>query len=197
LESPHPPEQLKPWVKKYEAFSEDQLEQAVKELWALPERELQYAAIALLEKHRKSSGAGHIDLLEVFVTSKSWWDTVDTIASHLVGTFFLRYPEQAAAYTERWVVSDNIWLQRTALLYQLAYKKHTDVERLFLYIRLCKDSEQFFIRKAIGWALRELSKSDPQAVIQFVQHHSLSSLSHREALKVINRKLHLLDSNSL
>ncbi|NHN30124.1 DNA alkylation repair protein [Paenibacillus sp. S3N08] len=185
----------KPWVKEFKGMVEDQLEQAVKMLWDLPEREYQYAAVSLLEEHKKKSGIDHIDLLEWLMINKSWWDTVDTIASHLVGSYFLRYPEQVAVYTEKWMVSGNLWLQRTALLFQLAYKKHTDVERLFSYIAMCKDSEEFFIRKAIGWALRELSKSDPQAVLRFVKQHTLSPLSYREALKVINRDRNISDLN--
>jgi 3-methyladenine DNA glycosylase AlkD len=130
--------------------------------------------------------------LDWLLINKSWWDTVDTIASHLVGSHFQRHPEQIAVYTERWTLSDNLWLKRTALLFQLGYKKLTDVERLFTYISLCKDSEELFIRKAIGWALRGLSKTDPQVVIGFVQQQTLSPLSQREALKVINRgKLNL------
>ncbi|WP_091163613.1 DNA alkylation repair protein [Paenibacillus sp. 1_12] len=185
----------KPWVKKFDGLTEAQLIQVVEELWSLPEREYQYAALSLLEKYKKNSSAGHIDLLEKMIISKSWWDTVDTIASHLVGAFFLRYPELISPYTERWIQSDNMWLQRSALLYQLTYKKQTDQERLFSYILLCKDSDEFFIRKAIGWTLRELSKSDEQAVIKFLQQHKLSPLSHREALKVIKRTEHMSRSN--
>ncbi|MCU6793649.1 DNA alkylation repair protein [Paenibacillus sp. WQ 127069] len=187
----------KPWLKEFERLTEEQLIQAVEELWDLPEREYQYAALSLLEKYKKSSGTGHVDLLEKIIINKSWWDTVDTIASHLVGAFFLRYPELISAYTERWIRSDNMWLQRTALLFQLTYKQQTDQERLFSYILLCKDSDQFFIRKAIGWSLRELSKSDPQAVISFMQQYTLSPLSHREALKVINRKQQSVSSQSI
>lgn len=81
-----------------------------------------------------------------------------------------------------------MWLRRTALLYQLKYKKHTDPERLFHYIDLQKDEGEFFIRKAIGWALREYAKTDPKVVRPFVKETPLSSLSAREALKHIGKE---------
>jgi 3-methyladenine DNA glycosylase AlkD len=187
LKTPERMALTKPWLKELRGLSEEQLEYTVKELWQLPQREFQYVAISLVEQHKKQSNEAHIVLLESLITGKSWWDTVDTIASHLIGAFFKRYPELASAYTQKWIQSDNIWLQRTAILYQLTYKWQTDTKRLFSYILICKESGEFFIRKAIGWALREYSTTDPQAVITFLHNHTLSPLSTREAMKVINR----------
>jgi 3-methyladenine DNA glycosylase AlkD len=84
--------------------------------------------------------------------------------------------------------SGNMWLQRTALLFQLKYKKATDVNLLSDYILRLQGSKEFFINKAIGWILREYSKTDPDWVIQFVQNNNLANLSRREALKWIDRK---------
>jgi 3-methyladenine DNA glycosylase AlkD len=84
--------------------------------------------------------------------------------------------------------SGNFWLQRSALLFQLKYKNQTDLKLLFGYIEKLSGSREFFIRKAIGWTLREYSKTDPDVVIQFVETHQLQPLSQKEALKVINRK---------
>jgi len=95
---------------------------------------------------------------------------------------------RAVSQIPKWLASGNMWLQRTALLFQLKYKTGTDVELMFQIIRQLAESKEFFIRKAIGWALREYSKTNPAAVMNFVESHPLSNLSKREALKVIARK---------
>jgi len=161
----------------------DKLLETAEYLWALPEREFHYAAIELLGKYGRYADAMHIDLLEKWIVEQSWWDTVDSLAAHHVGDFFKRFPDLIPAYTERWIHSNNMWLRRTAILYQLRYKERTDVNRLFSFIVICKDEEEFFIRKAIGWALREYGKTDGDAVRRFVDRTTLSPLSIREALK--------------
>ncbi|MFX3635591.1 MAG: DNA alkylation repair protein [Candidatus Pristimantibacillus sp.] len=166
----------------------EQLLQVVRQLWQQPEREFQNVAMDLLAKHAKNADKTHIDLLEELVMDKSWWDTVDVLAAHLIGQHFALYPELITAYTERWIESDNLWLRRTAILFQLKYKQRTDTGRLFDYINRTKDEKEFFIRKAIGWALREYSKTDEEAVIDFVAETKLSPLSEREALKRIHNK---------
>ena len=87
------------------------------------------------------------------------------------------------AKTREWIESDNIWLQRTAIIFQRRYKANTNVELLFSHIRKRVDSKEFFIRKGIGWALREYAKTNPQAVLTFANQTPLSTLSRREALK--------------
>ncbi|WP_223192818.1 DNA alkylation repair protein [Paenibacillus sedimenti] len=158
------------------------------ELWELPEREFAYTALMMFIQLRKGLKREDIDLLEQLVVSKSWWDTVDTIADHLIGYHLQRFPELIPSYVEKWLGSGNMWLQRTAILFQLKYKTKTDVPLLFACIRRMADSKEFFIRKAIGWALREYSKTDADAVRAFVAETELSPLSVREALKVIQRK---------
>ena len=108
---------------------------------------------------------------------------MDGIASWLVGEHFKRFPKLIKPYTEKWMKSGNMWLQRTVILFQLGYKDKTDVKLLFKNIKKCMDSKEFFIRKAIGWALREYSKTNAQAVINFVENNELAPLSKREALK--------------
>lgn len=90
--------------------------------------------------------------------------------------------------TTRWMNSDNMWLQRTCLLFQLKYKTSTDTQLLSSFIKPLSSSNEFFIRKAIGWALREYSKTDPDFVIQFTKENTLSGLSEREALKWLRNK---------
>jgi 3-methyladenine DNA glycosylase AlkD len=159
----------------------------VKELWQLPEREYQYFAIDLSENLLKKMRKQAIEIIEFMVVKKPWWDTVDWIASHHGGTYFKIFPEKIPERTAAWMDSGNMWLQRTALLFQLKYKQQTDEALMFSYILRLKDSKEFFIRKAIGWALREYSKVAPENVISFVESTELSGLSRREALKVIER----------
>lgn len=166
----------------------DLLLQTVSELWEMPEREYQYIAMVLLDKHRKQAERSHIEVLERLVVTKSWWDTVDIIAGQLIGFYLSKYPELLVDYPDRWIHSDNMWLRRTAILYQLKYKESTDTERLFHYIVLQKEESEFFIRKAIGWALREYAKTEPDVVRRFVNETPLSSLSIREALKHIGKE---------
>ncbi|WP_091188643.1 DNA alkylation repair protein [Paenibacillus catalpae] len=166
----------------------EELLQTADELWQLPEREYQYTAMVMLDKHRKLADEAHIDRLEHYIVTKSWWDTVDILAGQLVGSHLLKFADLIADYPDRWIQSDNMWLRRTALLYQLKYKERTDQERLFHYIDLQKEEEEFFIRKAIGWALREYAKTSPDVVRRFVKETSLSALSVKEALKHIGKE---------
>jgi 3-methyladenine DNA glycosylase AlkD len=155
-------------------------------LWARPERELQYAACDALERGARRCSPALLDHLEGWITTRSWWDSVDSLA-HAVGNLVRVHPELAAVMDE-WIEAEDVWIARVALIYQLSYKEATDADRLFRYCaRRAADSE-FFIRKAIGWALREYSKTDPDAVVAFVTTHDaeLSPLSRREALKRIS-----------
>jgi 3-methyladenine DNA glycosylase AlkD len=165
----------------------DELLAVVQQLWQLPEREFQNVAMAFLGKHGKHAAKSDVDVFENLITTKSWWDTVDYLAAHTMGDHLTKYPELIPDYSGRWIVSEDLWLRRTAILYQLGYKKRTDVDRLFDNIVRCKDEKEFFICKAIGWALREYSKTDEEAVRRFVADTPLSPLSKREALKYVSR----------
>ncbi|MBB3110639.1 3-methyladenine DNA glycosylase AlkD [Paenibacillus phyllosphaerae] len=163
--------------------TEEELLQVVRTLWALPEREFHYTAIVLLEKRMKKAKPERAPLLEQLIVTYSWWDTVDLLAGKLAGSLFELYPELRGEYVPRWTESDDLWLRRSVLLFQLHYKERTDAQLLFALIRRFAGEEDFFIRKAIGWALREYSKTDAQAVRNFVAAEKLSPLSVREALK--------------
>jgi 3-methyladenine DNA glycosylase AlkD len=177
----------KQFMKEYGVPTGEELNRAVRELWVLPEREFQYTALALLNRRTKEAAPSQVELLEYIITTGSWWDTVDYIASRLVGSLFTRYPELIAVYAQKWIHSDDLWLRRTAILFQLTYKERTDTELLYSSIRICADEQDFFIRKAIGWALREYSKTDADAVKRFAAETRLSPLSMREALKRIGK----------
>ncbi|MBK5289674.1 MAG: DNA alkylation repair protein [Acidimicrobiia bacterium] len=154
--------------------------------WARPEREFQYVACDLVDRGATRMSAAFIDDLERWITRRSWWDTVDALAAS-VGAVVRSHPE-VADRMELWIDSDDVWLTRAAIIHQLRFKGATDEARLFRFcLRRGQDSE-FFIRKAIGWALREYSKTDPAAVTTFVAAHDaeLSPLSRREALRRVS-----------
>jgi 3-methyladenine DNA glycosylase AlkD len=152
--------------------------------WAEPAREYQYVACAYLRRYVTVCSPGFVSTARRLVVTKSWWDTVDTLASHSVGGLVARHPSLRSTMDE-WVADENLWVARTAILHQLRYKVDTDVERLFRYCKFRAGHPDFFIRKAIGWALREYAKTDPAAVRGFVRANEtlLSGLSRREALK--------------
>ncbi len=172
-----------------EGYPEPDLVRAITEkCWKMPYREYQSFAMELMVRMKKKLGHDAIYLYEQLITDKSWWDSIDLIAPSLVGYHFLEYPEERLDYINKWIASGNIWLQRSCILFQLKYKLDTDTRLLTSIIMELKDSKEFFIRKAIGWSLREYSKTDPGFVIRFVQNHDLSGLSHREALKWLERQ---------
>lgn len=176
---------LKAWMQERGLPTADELVSVIHELWDLPEREYQYVALEILQRQARQFRLEDIELLEYLVVNKSWWDTVDEVAGGLIGRYFLKYPEQIAPYTERWIQSENLWLKRSALIFQLKYRDQTNWELLTTYILQCAEHRDFFIRKAIGWALRQYARTNPDAVVQFVRDHEdlLSPLSVREALK--------------
>ena len=165
----------------------DDLPIVTEQLWDMPEREYQMVAIDLLIRLKKKIPVSMASQVERCIVTKSWWDTVDMLATHIAGALYLRFPEPLYAYLERWRYSENLWLRRTTLLYQLKFKHDTDHQRLFDLIRYNLDDSDFFIQKAIGWSLREYSKTAPDRVIEFLASHSIQGLARREALKWLNK----------
>ena len=176
---------MKEFISKYGLPPIEDLDAILRDLWALPEREFQYVGLGLLDKLEKKLPAKFIKTIEYLIVTKPWWDTVDAIASHTVGTHFHRFPEIREKYLSKWRISENIWLRRTTILFQLNSKKETDFELLRDIIRENLDSKEFFINKAIGWSLRQYARIDPTAVQKFVKSTPLHPLSRREALKHI------------
>ncbi|NQT77531.1 MAG: DNA alkylation repair protein [Bacteroidetes bacterium] len=187
ISSPRRRELTKEFYKEHGYPEPEQLEKLVEACWQMQYREFKYFAMELMVKMRKKAGHDAIHLYERLITDSSWWDSIDLIAPSLVGYHFQQYPEERIDYIDKWIASENIWLQRSCILFQLKYKSETDTRLLRSIILKLKDSKEFFIRKAIGWILREYSKTDPGFVVRFVQSHELSGLSHREALKWLER----------
>ncbi len=152
--------------------------------WRLPQREYQYFACGWLRRHAATSTPRLVPTLKRLITTKSWWDTVDTLAADSVGPLVRAHPRLVSTMDE-WIHDDNMWLARTAILHQLTYKQATDQARLFRYCLEQSGHRDFFIRKAIGWALRQYARTDADAVRDFLAESGgrLSPLSIREASK--------------
>lgn len=167
--------------------SEGALRDAVLGLWALPEREYQYCGAELACRWIGRCGPSFMETLRAVLTAKSWWDTVDTLAANAVGPLVAAHPSLGRTL-DAWISGEEMWLQRAAILHQLRYRTNTDRDRLARYCLLRANESEFFIRKAIGWALREYSKTDGAWVRWFVAEHddALSALSKREALLWLN-----------
>ena len=185
LKSPLRKELQKPFLQKAALPPQTQLPEIIKSFWETPARETQYFAQELLLKYARSFSEKELALMEYMVTTKSWWDTVDYIASNCIGCYFKKHPDQIRPVTGRWMDSGNMWLQRSALLFQLKYKDQLDTELLEELINPLLGSKEFFINKAIGWALRQHSKTDPVWVQDFADRTPLAPLSRKEALRLI------------
>jgi 3-methyladenine DNA glycosylase AlkD len=165
-------------------------EAAVTELWSLPYREQKYMAIAVAGMAPAHITPASLPLYERLVREGAWWDFVDEIAQHLVGAVLAKHPRETWPVMDAWIDDAHMWIRRTAILCQNRHKQHTDTGRLFRYCLARASETEFFIRKAIGWALRQYSHTDPDAVQEFLREHraELSPLSVREAAKALRRR---------
>ena len=173
-------EAIKPVIKQFKDASPGGLISVAGELWRLPEREYQYAALDLMAAHWKQFNTDDLPELLAFVLRKSWWDSVDGMAG-IVGDV-LRFDHHGM---DEALKHDNFWMRRIALLHQLGWRGKTDELRLFRYSIALGHENEFFIQKAIGWALRDYARHAPHNVAQFINENrtELSKLSIREAGK--------------
>ena len=188
IKTPKRREISKPFLEKRFLPKKNELESYIKTLWQKPQREYHYFAQELAFKYRKELDKKDIELFEFMILTNSWWDTIDFITPKLVNSYFKTYPEERDFHIKKWINSNNIWLQRSTLLFQLKEKDKIDTDLLTFIIQsiiLKTGSKEFFINKAIGWILREYSKTNPDWVIDFVEMNELSSLSKREALRLM------------
>jgi 3-methyladenine DNA glycosylase AlkD len=160
---------------------------AVKALWARPHREEKYCAIRLAADHRQYVTIGSVPLYRRMIEEGAWWDFVDDIAIRLIGMVLLDDREGMRPKLDRWIDDPHMWIRRAAIISQIKHKDRTDQDQLFAYCLMRADEKEFFIRKAIGWALREFARTDPDAVRAFALEHRdrLSGLSFREATKYL------------
>ena len=155
-------------------------------LFQKKEREFHHCAIDLLLKEiKKKYVLKDIEIIEKMLVTNSWWDSVDTLAKYILGGYLQKFPGEIGSVIEQFSNSDNMWLNRSAILFQLSYKEKTNFDLLKSECEKHKDSKEFFIQKAIGWALRDYSRFNPLGVTIFVEETNLKPLSQREALRNI------------
>lgn len=173
------------WKENQKEVSEN-ARSIAKVLYSKKQRELHYCGIEILMKElKKKYQKEDISFIEFLIVTNSWWDSVDVIAKYILGEYLKQFPEETEKVIEKFSNSDNMWLNRSAILFQLGYKQKTNQDLLFALCQKHSNSDEFFIRKAIGWALREYAKTNPSAVIRFVETNNLKPLSKKEALKNI------------
>lgn len=175
-------------VKEYgRGRSRDEFEALIAALWNEPEREPKYLALGVARRLKEHHVPESLPFFERLIVEGDWWDLVDAAATHLVGSAIRQHSVEVWPVVDAWVESPNLWLRRTTLICQLGRKDETDAARLFDACRRLAHETEFFIRKAIGWGLREYARTDPEAVRGFVLAHTeqLSELSIREATKHI------------
>lgn len=186
IKSPDRKEISRSILKECKSLSKKETIELAKELWNQPQRELHYLALELLFQNlKKNVSEEDLIWMEWFILNNSWWDTVDFIAPKLVGQYFKKFPEVRKRKINEWIETENIWLIRTGLIFQLKYKKDTDLPLMFETILRTCHTKEFFINKAIGWMLRENAKTHPALIQKFIEEHEsrLSGLSKREGLK--------------
>jgi 3-methyladenine DNA glycosylase AlkD len=171
--------------KAYPLTSRDSWIATALELWReATHREERYAALDLMRRHPEWQRPDLLPLYDEFVVTGAWWDYVDDIASHHIGHLLRAYPADVTPVMRSWTTNPDRWRRRTSVICQLASKDATDLSLLRDAIEANVDDPDFFLRKGIGWALRQHARTAPDWVREFVTTHpGLSPLSRREALK--------------
>jgi 3-methyladenine DNA glycosylase AlkD len=178
---------LRDLVRDHRPDSADSYRELVLALWNLDHREEKYIALGVARRFKAHIVPDQIDLYRQLIVEGAWWDLVDEVATHLIRDLVVGYPSASWPLVDRWIDDEDMWLRRTALICQVGAKEHTDPDRLFVFCAARAYEEEFFIRKAIGWALRDYARTDPAAVAAFINAHleELSGLSYREGSKHI------------
>lgn len=177
---------LKEITTKHQSILKSEFRTITKELYQSPYREMHQCAIDLyLKMVKKNFIENDIELIYYLITSHSWWDSVDTLAKYAIGGYLKQFPENRNTIIEFYSNSNNMWLNRTAIIFQLDYKQETDFDLLKSECLKHAHSKEFFIQKAIGWALRDYSRFNPIGVLDFVNNNEFKPLSRKEALRNI------------
>jgi 3-methyladenine DNA glycosylase AlkD len=185
LQKPERGRLQKPFIEEAKKYSWKEIESLVNALWQLQYREYRYVAMDLLLATRRKWGTDAFDFFVSLITKDSWWDTVDLLAARMVGGVVSKDPERYRGTLLEMAGSEDLWLRRTALIHQLFYKEKTDTTLFEAIYMKCRHDTDFFIRKAVGWALRQYSATDPVFVRKFVEKHSIVGLAGKEALRKI------------
>lgn len=178
---------LRRLVKEFPAGTAGEYETMVLGLWGLPHREEKYLALGFARHFKEFITPERLPLYRALIVDGAWWDFVDEVATHLVRTLIINYSKEVWPGVDGWIHDEDMWLRRSAIICQVGAKDHTDPNRLFGFCGAAIHEKEFFIRKAIGWALREYAKTDPEAVAGFInaRRNDLSGLSFREGSKHI------------
>lgn len=180
IKTPQRRELVKEYMKELKVLSMEE----VKTLYNKPEREFKYVAIGILTKFQKNLSVENFDEIKELSLIEPWWDTIDSIGPLIYGPMALRDKEVKEKLREL-IYADSIWLRRISILFQLKYKEKMDETFLTEAILANSDTREFFLNKAIGWILREYSKTNPRFVREFIGNHKLSALSVKEGSKYI------------
>jgi 3-methyladenine DNA glycosylase AlkD len=178
---------LRELVQKYQPKNAVEYHDLVVGLWNLGHREEKYIALGVARHFKAFIRPEQIDLYRALVVEGAWWDLVDEVATHLIRALVVEFPQEAWKVVDTWADDPDMWLRRTAVICQVGAKDRTDSDRLFRFCAARAHEEEFFIRKAIGWALRDYARTNPHAVADFINAHlnDLSGLSYREGSKHI------------
>lgn len=160
---------------------------AIDRFWNSPERELKYCAIAIARKHTAHQKEETIPFYESFIREGAWWDFVDEVAPHLIGPILLKNPAKMRTLMKDWNGDGDFWIRRASIIFQLFYKEKTKENLLYTNCLNLAHEKEFFIRKAIGWALRQYGKTAPKSVLTFLKENQskLSNLSFKEGSRIL------------
>ena len=177
-------------IKQYPIKNQEEYRAVINALWNKPHREEKYAAIDVARAYPEYIDLISLPLYEQMIRQGAWWDFVDDIALHLIGFLLNNHQLTMWPILETWLRDNNLWIRRTVIICQNRLKIKTDSKYLFDFCLYHAKEKNFFIRKAIGWALREYAKSEPAKVIEFLVKNKdqFSNLSYKEAVKKINKK---------
>ena len=187
IKTPLRKELTKQFVTEYGYPTVEEMPEFMQLIWDEPYRELHHVSINILVRFIEKMPEESIELYEFLLTNHSSWDTVDMLANKVIGGHLKRFPHLIPSVNKHFLEHDDMWLNRTALLFQLKYKKDMDTNLLTLNINYLMHRKEFFVRKAIGWVLREYSRTDASFILNFVANHDLAALSKKEALRLINK----------
>jgi 3-methyladenine DNA glycosylase AlkD len=156
-------------------------------LWDLPHREEKYLALGYAMRFKEHITPERLPLFRRLIVEGAWWDFVDEVATRMVRHLIVNFPTASWPQIDPWIDDDDMWIRRSVIICQVGAREHTDAGRLFAFCKRRMHEKEFFMRKAIGWALREYAKTEPEAVAGFINENldTLSGLSYREGSKHI------------
>lgn len=173
-----------PIFDKYPPKDGDELVERVADLWAQPYREIQYTACDYMFRHKSLLGGQHLAFLRKLIKARAWRDTVDTLAACILGDMALRLPALRTRLSS-WIRDPNVWVRRSAIIFQLQYKKHTDWPLLKQFCLTCAKEDDFYIRNGISKALSEYARINPTEVRRFINDTTFAEQTQQEINRLI------------